>query len=105
MKVVERLAAGGAPHVAVATHDARLADKALDCLKGAGTSGELELLYGLPHSAMLNLARRRGVTTRIYVPYGYAGLPYQLKEVPRNPRILGWFLRDLLRGSPPRKSN
>ena len=98
MKVVECLAAGGARHVAVATHDAALADKALDCLKSAGTSCELELLYGLPQSAMLELARRRGVTARIYVPYGCAGLPYQLKEAPRNPRILAWFLRDLLRG-------
>ena len=105
MQVVECLAAGGARHVAVATHDAALADKALDCLKSAGTSCELELLYGLPQSDMLKLARRRGVTARIYVPYGHAGLPYRLKEAARNPRILGWFLRDLLRGSALHKSN
>jgi len=98
IKVVERLATGRARHVAVATHDARLAGDALDCLKSAGTSCELELLYGLPQPAILKLARRRGVPVRIYVPYGHAGLPYQLKEAPRNPRILAWFVRDLLRG-------
>jgi proline dehydrogenase len=99
VKVIDRLAARGARHVAVATHDARLAVRTLDCLKKAGTSCELELLYGLPQSAGLKIARERGVTARIYVPYGYAGLPYQLKQAARNPRILAWFVRDLIRGS------
>jgi proline dehydrogenase len=99
IKVVERLAHQGARHVAVATHDAKLAVRTLDCLKKARTPCELELLYGLPQSAMLKIARRHAVTPRIYIPYGYAGLPYRLKDAARKPRILAWFVRDLIRGS------
>ena len=32
-----------------------------------------------------------------YVPYGRTGLPYRLKQIPRHPRLLGWFVRDLRR--------
>jgi proline dehydrogenase len=99
VKVVERLAARGARHVAVATHDDKLAVRTLDCLKKAGTSCELELLYGLPQSAMRKIARQHAVTARIYIPYGYAHLPYRLRDAARKPRILAWFVRDLIRGS------
>src|SRR5271169_4033203 len=40
--------AGRASHVAIATHDASLAEKSLTRLRAAGTSCELEQLYGLP---------------------------------------------------------
>ena len=99
LQVVERLAARRARHVAIATHDARLAARCIDCLKMAGTSCELELLYGLPQRVMLDLARKCCIQARIYVPYGYPGLPYRLKDVFRNPRIFIWFAQDLIRGS------
>ncbi len=98
-KVVERLAARGARHVAVATHDTALACKTLDHLARTSTPCELELLYGLPQRKVLRRARERGVTARIYVGYGHAGLPYRLKDALRHPRVITWFARDLLRGS------
>ena len=97
LDIVDRLAAGRARHVAVATHNIEVARKALGRLRTTGTSCELELLYGLPATRMLELARQFNVLTRMYVPYGTSGLPYRLKHAARNPRIMAWFLRDLLR--------
>lgn len=98
MNVIERLS-GRANHVAVATHNPAMARLSLRQLKKAGTPCELELLYGLPQQALLKIARDFGVRARMYVPYGHAGLPYRLKEAFRKPRILGWFLHDLIRGN------
>src|SRR5438105_7813808 len=102
LRVVERLASSNARHVAVATHNTRVARQSLALLKAAGTSCELELLFGLPQRALLKIAAEHGVRPRVYVPYGQAGLPYRLKEVARDPRILAWFVRDLVAG--PRSS-
>jgi proline dehydrogenase len=95
MGVVERLA-GRAPHVAIASHDAPLARDAIHCLRAAGTSCELELLYGLPDRAALAVAEREGVGVRFYVPYGKAYLPYCLGQARRQPRLLWWLMRDAL---------
>lgn len=99
LKLIDRLS-GNARHVAVATHNARIAEESLMRLRAAGTSCELELLYGLPARPMMKIARKLGVPARMYVPYGKAWLPYRLKNAGQNPRILGWFVHDLLRGNP-----
>jgi proline dehydrogenase len=96
MKVVKRLA-GRAPHVAIASHDAPLACDAIQYLRAAGTTCELELLYGLPQRASLALAERENVPVRVYVPYGKAYLPYCLSQARRHPRLLWWLMRDALR--------
>jgi proline dehydrogenase len=96
LEVIDALA-GRASQVAVATHNPTIARHSFRRLTDAGTPCELELLYGLPQQPMLNIARTFGVRTRMYVPYGQAGLPYRLKHAVRNPRIIGWFLHDLLR--------
>jgi proline dehydrogenase len=98
LNIVERLA-GRALHVGVATHNPVMARLALRRLKNARTPCELELLYGLPQQAMLRIARDFEVRVRMYVPYGHSGLPYRLKKALRNPRIIGWFIHDLLRCS------
>ncbi|MGH7138859.1 MAG: hypothetical protein ACREHD_24185 [Pirellulales bacterium] len=95
MSVVERLA-GRVPHVAVATHDVPLARQAVQCLRAAGTSCELELLFGLPQRASLAFAESEGVHVRFYVPYGKAYLPYCLGQIGRQPRLLWWLMRDAL---------
>jgi len=99
LKIAERLASKSARHVAVATHNPKLGRKCLEYLKNRIASCELELLYGFPQRSMLQIARELAVLTRVYVPYGNAGLPYRLKEAARKPAILGWFVRDVLRGS------
>lgn len=93
LAVIDRLA-GRAPLVAVATHDPSLALTALQRLRAAGTTCELELLYGLPRRAMVPVARAARVPARIYVPYGAAWVPYCLSQVRQNPRLLWWGLRD-----------
>src|SRR5262249_17220395 len=98
LNVIDRLA-GRAPHVAVATHNSRVARESLSRLQKAGTVCELELLYGLPQRRLLKIARRMHVCARLYVPYGHAGLPYRLKNALQHPCVIGWFVRDLVRGN------
>ncbi len=95
LNVIDCLA-GRARHVAVATHDPSLAREALQRLRAAGTSCELELLFGLPQKAVLRAVKDLAVPVRVYVPYGEAWLPYRLSQVRKNPRILWWVLRDAL---------
>ena len=97
LNVIERLA-GRATHVAVATHDPDLAAASLQRLRAAGTSCELELLFGLPTRDVLPLARQAGVPVRMYIPFGAAWAPYCLSQVRRNPRILWWVARDAALG-------
>ena len=95
LEVIDVLA-GQARHVAVASHDVTLARTALERLIRAGTSCELEMLYGLPMKASIAQARELGVPVRVYVPYGQAFLPYAMSQLKQNPRIAWWLLRDLV---------
>lgn len=97
MAVIDRLA-GRAAHVAVATHEPELAEEALATLAARGTPAELELLLGLPVRGARDVARRLNVPVRIYLPYGYAWLPYTLSAARKNPRVLRWILEDAVRG-------
>jgi proline dehydrogenase len=95
--LVDRLALKGVQYAAVATHHPEVANECLRRFKSGGISCELELLHGLPQQEMLNIARQHNVPVRVYVPYGHPALPYRLREARRDPRILGWFARDLIR--------
>ena len=97
LKIVDELA-GRANRVAVASHDVPLAEEALRRLLVHGTPCELELLYGLPRRGALRMARRLGVPVRFYVPQGKAWLPYLVRHVRKNPRVLAWLARDIVRG-------
>jgi len=97
LSVIDRLA-GRARHVAVATHDVALAREALRRLHAAGTPCQLELLFGLPLKAALQVGFEAGVSTRVYVPYGKAWIPYCLSRLRQNPHILVWLMRDALFG-------
>src|SRR5215831_13503260 len=97
LKVIDAIR-GRAVRVAVATHDVPLAREALRRLMDAGTSCELELLHGLPRREALRMAQELDVPVRIYVPQGKAWLPYVLRQAKRNPWVLSWFARDLVRG-------
>lgn len=95
LETIDQLA-GKAHHVSVATHEPPLALEAIRRLRAAGTPCDLELLYGLPMRTMLRRARELGIVVRIYVPYGEAYRPYAMSQLRRNPRILGWLLKDML---------
>jgi proline dehydrogenase len=104
LDLIDRLAAGRARHVAVATHDVELAGQAVRRLQTGGIDCELELLYGLPVRPVLALAQQLKIPARMYVPCGHVGLPYRLHHAVRNPRILAWFAHDLWRGGKPLNS-
>lgn len=95
LAVIDELA-GKAAHVAVATHDPPLAREAVRRLKKAGTSCELELLYGLPMHAVTQVATEHQLPVRLYVPYGKSYMPYALSHLRKNPRVVWWFVRDTL---------
>ena len=97
LRVIDELC-GRASCVAVASHDVPLAQEALRRLLCSGTRCELELLHGLPWRSAVKMARNLNVPVRFYVPQGQAWLPYLLKQARKNPRVLGWFARDLVRG-------
>jgi len=95
LDVVDRLAEA-AGRVEVATHNHQLARSALLQLKAAGTSCELQLLYGLPVSHMLPLAQEMNVPVRVYAPYGNGWLMYVLSAALKNPIVIYWLIRALL---------
>jgi CelD/BcsL family acetyltransferase involved in cellulose biosynthesis len=95
LEVIEKLA-GRARHVSIATHDPGLAAEAATLLKEAGTSCNLELLYGLPMRESLKRARDLGLDVRVYLPYGEAYRPYALSQARRKPWLLWWLAKDLV---------
>jgi len=97
LAVIDRLA-GRARYVSVATHDPVLAQQAVQRLQDAGTTCDIELLYGLPQRGSLEVAQARGVQVRVYVPYGTAYLPYVLSQAKRQPRLVWWLLKDAVGG-------
>jgi proline dehydrogenase len=90
LQVVDELSRG-ARHVAVASHDVRLAAEALTRLQAKGVPCGLELLHGLPMRGSLALARRLNVPVRVYIPYGQEMLRYAVNKAARDPHIL-WLL-------------
>ena len=99
--VVEALRAAGAMHVAVATHDAPIARRALELLLEAGVPCEHQVLHGMPASSAMKEAAALGVTTRIFTPYGHGRLPYSARAAVRDPRAAARLARDLTRRNRP----
>ena len=89
--------AGRAAKVAVATHDVALARKSLIVLQKSGTPCELEQLFGLPICGD-TVAKPLNIKMRLYIPYGYAYLPYAISEAKKHPVILARVLKDLVIG-------
>ena len=97
LDVVDRLR-GHSGGVAVATHDVALLAESLRRLIAADTPCAAELFFGMPFRAPAVAARRLGVPIRIYVPYGHAGAPYGIADVPGRPVAAWWLLQDLALG-------
>ena len=97
LDVVDRLR-GHSGGVAVATHDVALLAESLRRLIAADTPCAAELFFGMPFRAPAVAARRLGVPIRIYVPYGHAGAPYGIADVPGRPVAAWWLMQDLALG-------
>jgi proline dehydrogenase len=63
LAIIDRLAVRSS-HVAVATHDLPLAQEALQRLRAANTSCELQLIFGLPTRQLVQQACAAGVPVR-----------------------------------------
>jgi len=98
LAIVRRLA-GRARRVRIASHDVELARTCLKLLRDSGTPCELELLYGLPVGALPVVARDLKVPVRVYLPYGVGSVPYALRYLRENPRVLWWLAKDSMLGS------
>jgi proline dehydrogenase len=83
--------------VAVAGHDIPIIQSAVSSLREAGVACELELLRGLPWRRQLEVARRLGISARVYVGYGRDYLKHALAHVLRHPRVMLWIAGDMLR--------
>ena len=88
---------GRAKLVAVATHDKKLAGKALYHLKDSGTPCEMEQLSSLPQNCV-QLAKSLRVPVRLYIPFGYPSIPYNLRHANARPTIILCVLRDFFLG-------
>jgi proline dehydrogenase len=84
--------------VAVASHDPRLVEAALDRRRGGARLTEIQLLEAVPSAAVLRLARQHGVPVRFYEPFGHPSLVYSLRNVWENRRTVAWFMRDAVMG-------
>ncbi len=90
--------AGRARHVAVASHDVAVASAALERLRDAHTSCELELLLGLPVQVAA-VAAERGVRMRVYVPWGTrAWTTYDATAARHDPALARRLLADAIAG-------
>lgn len=96
LAIIDRLA-GRARHVAVATHDLALADKAIERLRAAGTSCELEQILGLHSVQSVRWAKQNGVGVRIYIPFGKGYIPNAIDVLKRNPKFALVILKRLVR--------
>ena len=97
LDVVAALCKESPVQVQVATHDAPLADRALRMLVEAGLRCEHQVLHGMKAQPAMEAARRLGIPTRIFVPYGTGRVPYSVRAALRDPRAAYRLARDLVR--------
>jgi proline dehydrogenase len=90
----------GSGHVALATHDESLIDRAIRFADEHGVPRErfeLQMLYGVRPQLQLALARR-GYKVLVATPYGPEWYPYLMRRLGERPANLLFFLKNTLRG-------
>jgi proline dehydrogenase len=83
---------------ALATHDERIIEEALEYVEGRGIrrdSFEFQMLYGIRRDLQQRLIRG-GYRLRLYVPYGTEWYPYFMRRLAERPANLWFVLRNLL---------
>ncbi len=83
------------PLIGIATHEKILAERAIEIITKTKTPYELEQFFSLPFIDM-KLAQKYNFKKRLYVVYGEAYLPYNLRSINKRPAMLGWVLKDIL---------
>lgn len=85
---------GKVPLIEIASHN-KILVKEVFAIPGMKKNSELSQLYGLPLAPTKIVPAE--VAIRIYVPYGSPSLPYQFAQLPDNPKLAWWFLKDIIR--------
>jgi proline dehydrogenase len=83
---------------ALATHDERIIQEALEYVEGRGIrrdSFEFQMLYGIRRDLQQRLVRQ-GYRLRLYVPYGTEWYPYFMRRLAERPANLWFVLRNLM---------
>ncbi|MBA3875911.1 MAG: proline dehydrogenase [Anaerolinea sp.] len=96
--VMERLL-DGAPYPALATHDDRIADRAVAFARERGIGREwfeFQMLFGVRRDLQERLLRD-GWTVRIYVPFGGQWYPYFMRRLAERPANVAFLVGNLLR--------
>jgi proline dehydrogenase len=96
-KLMERLLVAGT-HPAIATHDERLINRALEIAQAEKLTPDrfdFEMLFGVRRDLQLRLVSA-GYRVRVYVPYGKEWYPYLVRRLAERPANLGFFVRSLV---------
>ena len=96
-RLMERLLQDGT-HPAIATHDERLINSALEIVRRENIPSDrfdFEMLFGVRRDLQLRLAQE-GYRVRIYLPYGRQWYPYLVRRLAERPANVGFFVRSLI---------
>jgi len=89
---------GVLPTAAIATHDGRLINRAIELIHQLGLTGEryeFQMLYGVRRDLQDNLLGR-GYPLRIYTPWGPAWYPYLTRRLAERPANLTFMAGSIL---------
>jgi proline dehydrogenase len=84
---------------ALATHDARIIDRAIQVVRAEGIDRdhfEFQMLYGIRRDLQERLIGA-GYKVRIYVPYGREWYPYFMRRLAERPANVAFIVRSVLR--------
>jgi proline dehydrogenase len=98
VRLVER-SLRGQGYTAIATHDERLIEHAIDFAEREGIPRdrfELQMLYGVRPKLQLDLAGR-GFKVLVATPFGPQWFPYLMRRLAERPANLGFFLKTAVR--------
>lgn len=87
-------------YVGLATHDENVIRRALDLATQAGVppeAFEVQMLLGVPRSALQQELLGLGVKVRLYVPYGEHWYQYCLRRLEHSPEMASLVLKNLFR--------
>ena len=96
-RLMERLLVDG-QHPAIATHDERLINRALEIARTRDIQPDrfdFEMLFGVRRDLQLRLVAN-GYRVRVYLPYGREWYPYLVRRLAERPANLGFFVRSLM---------
>lgn len=98
IRIMERMLVEGA-YTAIATHDGRIIDHAVDFIRRRGIARdrfEFQMLYGVRPQLQLDLVQR-GYRVRVATPFGTEWYAYLVRRLAERPANLLFVLRNLLR--------